>query len=141
MSLEWREQLSVGNGAIDSDHKKLIGLINSVELALNEKNWDILSGAIEQLSQYGMEHFAREEKIAQAAGYGKFIHLRQEHVLLSKELTRAKRELEGMHGEWSEAVIRNFTKFLRRWLIDHVIKEDMLLRPVLQAHPYDFNPA
>lgn len=141
MSLEWREQLSVGNGVIDSDHKRLIGLINSVELALKGKDWDALSGALEQLSQYGQDHFAREEMIAKAAGYGKCIRLRQEHVLLSKELMRAKCELEGMHGEWSEAVIKNFTQLLRRWLIDHVIKEDMLLKPVLQAHPYDFNPA
>jgi hemerythrin len=140
MSLEWREQLSVGNEVIDSDHKRLIGLINSVELALNEKSWDALSGALEQLSQYGQDHFAREEKIAQAAGYAKCIRLRQEHVFLIKDLARAKSELEGMQGEWSETTIKHFTNLLRRWLIDHVIKEDMLLKPVLQAHPYDFNP-
>ena len=34
MSLEWREQLSVGNNVIDADHKHLIGIINQVEKCL-----------------------------------------------------------------------------------------------------------
>ena len=31
MSLVWRDQLSVGNNVIDSDHKYLIEIINRVE--------------------------------------------------------------------------------------------------------------
>ncbi len=31
MSLVWREQLSVGNDAIDADHKHLIDIVNLVE--------------------------------------------------------------------------------------------------------------
>lgn len=141
MTLEWREQLSVGNGVIDGDHKHLIALVNSTEVALNARDWDALSGALEQLDLYAREHFTREERIAQAAGYPNCVHLQQEHVLLRKELMRAKHELESMRGEWSEAAIKNFTHLLRRWLVDHVIREDMLLKPLLQSYPYNFNPS
>jgi len=37
MALVWRDQLSVGNNVIDSDHKHLIEIINKVEQSLQEK--------------------------------------------------------------------------------------------------------
>jgi len=38
MGLVWREQLSVGNNVIDTDHKHLIDIINHVEQSLGAKN-------------------------------------------------------------------------------------------------------
>ncbi|OGS92141.1 MAG: hypothetical protein A2Z95_00535 [Gallionellales bacterium GWA2_60_18] len=140
MSLEWREQLSVGNGAIDGDHKKLIALINAVEVALSTRDWDGFSGALDQLGTYAQEHFAREEKIARAAGCKNWQRLCQEHELLGKQLQRARHELEAMRGEWVKVTLDHFTVFLRGWLIDHVIKEDLKMKPALQKFPYDFNP-
>lgn len=140
MTLEWREQLSVANGVVDADHKQLIALINSVELALESKDWDGFSGAIDQLGNYAHEHFAREEKIARAAGCANWQRLAQAHELLGKQLVRARKELEAMRGEWVKSTLDHFTAFLRSWLIDHVIKEDLKMKPALQKFPYDYNP-
>jgi hemerythrin len=38
MSLQWREQLSVGNDLIDNDHKRLIEIINRAEVSLKSIN-------------------------------------------------------------------------------------------------------
>jgi len=37
-------------------------------------------------------------------------------------------------------VAEKFTKLLRSWLIDHVIKEDLLMKPVLKKHSPLFDP-
>ncbi len=140
MSLVWREQLSVANNLIDADHKYLIEIVNRVERSLDEKNRNELAEALDCLSQYSQEHFAREEKIAHAAGYPQAHHLSLSHELLFKQLDQAKRNLAEMGQEWSSAVSEHFTVFLRNWLIDHVIKEDLLMKPTLQKHPPNFDP-
>ena len=140
MSLVWREQLSVGNNVIDADHKYLIQLINQVERSLDIKNRNELAVALDCLSEYSHKHFALEEKIAYAAGYTQTPHLNQSHESLVKQLDQVKREIAEMGQEWSSAAAEHFTKLLRNWLIDHVIKEDLLMKPALQKHPPSFDP-
>lgn len=112
MNLEWREQLSVGNAIIDADHKNLINLINATQLALDKADKEAFAGATEKLANYAQQHFSREEKIAQAAGYEEVNRLHQDHELLTKQLLRARREFE-VAGDWSESIVSNFMRFLR----------------------------
>lgn len=140
MSLVWREQLSVGNDLIDTDHKHLIEIVNRIERSLDAKNRNELSEAFGSLSQYSQEHFAREEKIAHAVGYAQAHRLSLSHEVLYKQLDKAKREIGAMGQEWSSAVAEHFTILLRSWLIDHVIKEDLLMKPALQKYPPNFDP-
>ena len=30
--------------------------------------------------------------------------------------------------------------FLSEWMVEHILQEDMLMKPVLQTYPYDFKP-
>ena len=140
MSLVWREQMSVGNDVIDADHKYLIQLINQVERSLDIKNRNELSVALDCLSEYSHKHFAQEEKIAHAAGYTQTPRLNQSHESLIKQLDRVKQEIGEMGQEWSATAAEHFTNLLRNWLVDHVIKEDLLMKPTLQKHPPGFDP-
>lgn len=49
MSLQWRDQLSVGNDLIDSDHQYLIEIINRAEAGLKAKNRRALAWALDSL--------------------------------------------------------------------------------------------
>ena len=140
MGLVWREQLSVGNNVIDNDHRHLIDIVNHVEQSLDTKNPRELSAALDSLSKYSQEHFVREEKIARAAGYEQVPDLSHSHEALVKQLDQIKVEIRGMGQEWSPAVAEDFTKLLRSWLIDHVIKEDLLMKSVLQKYSPLFDP-
>jgi len=137
MSLAWREQLSVGNDVIDSDHKQLIEIINLVERSLVVMNRSELTIALGSLSQYSKAHFAREEKIARAAGYMQVPHLHQSHEALLIKLEQVKQEIG---EEWTAAAVEHFTVLLRDWLINHVIKEDLLMKPLLKKQSPAFNP-
>ncbi len=139
MSLVWREQLSVGNDTIDADHKYLIDIINRAEQGMAAKNLKGLAAALESLSRYSQEHFAREEKIAKAAGYEQVPSLNQSHAALIEQLDRVKAEISQMQ-EWSPEAVERFANLLRSWLIDHVVKEDLLMKPILQKLSPLFNP-
>lgn len=140
MSLMWREQLSVGNDVIDNDHRHLIDIINRVEESMVTKNRTGLMAALESLSNYSQEHFAREEKIATAAGYEQVPNLNDSHKALLVQLDQLKNEINEMGLEWSSALAEKFTKLVRNWLIDHVIKEDLLMKPTLQKLSPLFDP-
>ena len=140
MGLVWRDQLSVGNNVIDSDHKYLIEIINQVEQSLVTKNLIGLAKTLDDLSQYSRVHFEREEKIAEAVGYTQVPHLNQSHQELLKQLEQIRGAIDAMGREWSADTVNHFTNFLRDWLINHVIKEDLLMKPVLQKHSPHFDP-
>ena len=140
MSLIWRDQLSVENNIIDSDHKYLIEIINKAEQCLHEKNRSELGVILEDLSDYAKVHFEREERIAAIVGYTQVPHLNQSHQELLKQLDHIRGEIDAMGNEWSPEAIDHFTKFLHDWLINHVIKEDLLMKPVLQQFSPNFDP-
>lgn len=136
--MEWNEQLSVGNEMIDSDHKKLIGMVSGVERAMKTEDNFALVHALKLLWVYMDVHFANEEKIAQAVKLS-FDEHRLAHHYLQKEFQYIRDEL-GDRDTWCEGAIEHFTCFLRRLLIEHIYKEDMLMKPMLQTYPYDFKP-
>jgi hemerythrin len=140
MSLVWREQLSVGNNVIDSDHKYLIEIINAAEQTLESKDRKRLLINLDDLSRYSQSHFDREEKIADAVGYMQVPHLHDSHQELLMKLDQVKDEIRAMGQDWPSETIEHFTNFLRDWLIDHVIKEDLLMKPALQKHSPSFDP-
>ena len=137
MALQWHEQLSVGNDLIESDHKYLIDLINQSELALATKSRAELTTALDKLSRYSTAHFSMEEKVATAVGYGQVDHLNKSHEALLLKLDQVKQEIG---DEWTDASAEHFCAFLRTWLINHVIKEDMLLKPFLKKFSPRFDP-
>ncbi|MDD2913702.1 MAG: hemerythrin family protein [Gallionella sp.] len=137
MGLVWREQLSVGNDVIDADHKHLIEIINLVAQSLETKNRSNLNVALGSLSQYSKAHFAREEKIASAAGYPQVPILHKSHGALLVKLDQFKQEIG---EEWTAATAEHFAALLHDWLIDHVIKEDLLMKPFLKKHSPKFSP-
>jgi len=137
MGLDWREQLSVGNDLLDTDHKHLIGVINQAELSLKSKNMAGLTTVLESLASYAKIHFACEELVATAVGYPDVAQIHESHEALIVRLAQVKQEMgDAMTDESSE----HFGAFLRDWLISHVIKEDMKMKPYLTKHSPRFDP-
>jgi hemerythrin len=140
MAIAWREQLSVGNNIIDEDHKYLIEIINRVEVCLTKKDMSALKAELQRLHDYSMLHFDREEKIAIAVGYEQTPGLQQSHQALIEKLGKMQSVFLTGEQTWSPELTKGFADFLRNWLIDHVIKEDLLMKPALQKHSPAFAP-
>lgn len=139
MALIWTKRLSVGNATLDSEHKNLIGMINGIEYAIKTRDNAALLRAFKLLRDCAHVHFANEERFAQAIGFP-FAQHKLEHQHLQKELQHTGDELDTRNGTWFEYAMEHYPQFLREWLVGHITKEDMLMKPTLQNHPYDFKP-
>lgn len=140
MPIQWRPQMAVGNALIDGDHRYLIALINNVELALGSAARAPLVAALDQLAQYTLDHFEREEKLMRAMRYAGYERHRQSHRDLAQQLIgiRAAFETAGS-GEAAAGGSEALIALLRSWLLDHVLKEDLLLKPELAGYPETFS--
>lgn len=139
MALIWTRKLSVGNATLDSEHKNLIGIVNSMEYAIETRDSAALLRAFKLLKDCAHVHFANEERFAQAINFS-FARHKLEHQHLQKELQHTGDELDTRSGVWSEYVMDHYPQFLRDWLVEHITGEDMLMKPALQALHYDFKP-
>lgn len=137
MPVQWRKQMSVGNLIIDLDHRYLLSLINQVEYALRhpEEN-ENLQMALDQLSDYAREHFAREEKLQLRIQFRGYMPHKMAHQSLLERLDRIISEiLEESDPERLKARSAEITTLLRDWLLDHVLKEDMKMKADLENLP------
>lgn len=139
MELAWSRDLSVGNAVIDSEHRDLLRMIDEVERAIRVRDGAALLRAFDLLEDAVGVHFSDEEKIAQAIGFD-FTQNKLEHEYVQKELRHMKGELVAKEGLWSESAAAHYSYFLSEWMIQHILQEDMLMKPVLQSYPYDFKP-
>lgn len=140
MALIWKKHLSVGNAMLDTEHKNLLGMVNSIEYAVNKKDLATLLKMIKSFKGNADIHFANEARFAQAFNYS-FSQHELAHRHLQNELQQTVNELEVKADIWPEYVMDYYPQFLRDWLIEHISCEDMKMKPVLRSYPYDFKPA
>lgn len=49
-------------------------------------------------------------------------------------------DLDSKNGAWPDNLVKKYSRFLNDWMMDHIIKKDMQMLPVLRNRPYDFKP-
>lgn len=140
MTFTWSDKLSIGNAVVDSEHRMLIRMTNDVVHAIRARNCEILAQAFELLEHWLCVHFVNEETIARAVNFDFSRHkTAQQHSL--KELQHMRDELIARDGVWSDGTVEHFARSLKDWVIDeHILKLDMLMKPVLQTYDYNFLP-
>lgn len=139
MKLTWAQYLSVGNALIDSDHKNLIIMINNIELAIGRRDHAGLSKAIEKFATYMHIHLRNEEQIAEAINFP-LAQNKLEHQQLMYEIRNMLENQDPRNGTWPDNLVKKYSCFLNGWMLDHIIKKDMQMKPVLRNYPYDFKP-
>jgi len=131
MSIVWRDRMSIDGGLIDNDHRYLIGLVNEVDSvrpspAMPEQ----LAAILARLDAYARIHFEREERLQAAAGFPYASAHHRRHADLA-------RQLDAMRAECGKAVApqemltfqNRLGDFLHQWLVDHIVKADILMKP------------
>lgn len=139
MELIWYEQMSVGNEMIDSEHKQILALINEVERVIRSKDSPLVSQVLQKLEDTTRSHFANEEKIASAIHFP-FEEHQLEHLYILEEFENIKTELLANPEKWSESIAEHYFMFLSTWATEHILEDDMKMKPVLANYPYDFRP-
>ncbi|MEI6986285.1 MAG: hemerythrin family protein [Rhodospirillaceae bacterium] len=131
ISIHWRYQLSIDGGAIDTDHKFLISLINEFEAEF-EKGFDQyrILDALKRLEYYTVYHFQREKAIQQRIGFLDIKDHAEQHHQLNINVKGAIKLFSHEIPKTHQADVRNkLMRLLRLWIVGHVSTYDMKMKP------------
>ena len=131
---EWQDHYSVGVEEIDSDHKKLAGILNRVVHAVsNHHGKEAVSAIFEELTRHTIRHFEHEEWLMKGALYPGLEDHRAAHEFLVDKL-------KVFHDDFQNERIdmMSVANFLVDWLLVHVLGEDARLGLFLREQGIDW---
>ena len=122
---EWKEDYSLGNGAIDEQHQRLFQLGGQIHDLLknkrNEDKFDDLVTLINELRDYTVYHFEFEEGMMEAAGYPNLDLHEQEHCkFIDKLNTFSEQDLDAFQNK----VVFEMLGFVADWIERHILHTD-----------------
>ncbi len=126
--MEWNDSLKVGHGLIDRDHQRLVALINQLGEAMSAgQGKDACSAVLDELIDYTKTHFASEERLMAAHGYGDAAAHRAEHASLIEDVEDFRIKYHAGMATLSVFLLR----FLMEWLTYHILQSDKKLAHAL----------
>jgi len=139
MTIQWRQEMAIDDSVIDEDHKLLIEIVNTFEVALSRKLApETIDQGLKLLKHYALEHFKREEELQRAVQYPFFEAHSREHRDLVKKLGAIIAHRTAAHSKIDMAdVAKEILDLLKEWLVCHILQTDLRMRPyVAQMKPY-----
>lgn len=125
--MDWSESMSVGIFSIDTQHKKLVEMINTLHSALREgKSAEIAGRIVAQMKSYAFSHFAHEEKCMSQTGYPGLVGHQKEHAAFVQQVQ------DVTSGKVVMTTIE-LIEFLKKWLAQHIQGTDKKYGPHLKA--------
>jgi hemerythrin len=115
--------MSVGDALLDSQHKQLVDLLNSFSDLMTPQD---VARSIAVMLSYADRHFLDEEAALARAGYPLLEQQRSEHrvfMLKAAEFSDQSADRISLHIQ--------LVTYLTRWLIHHILCEDMKFKPYL----------
>jgi hemerythrin len=127
---EWKQNYSLGHGAIDSQHQRLFELANHLHAAMTQgKGKDKVSETLRNLVDYTKTHFANEESLMQTHHYPDYAHHKADHDALTERVTAFQKEFAAGHVQMSVELLQ----FLKDWLTNHIGETDRKVAVFLQS--------
>ena len=129
--VQWTNDLSVGVSSIDKQHQELVNLINRLHRAMTTRQTDaVMLEVVERLKNYAAKHFAYEEKLFHKYGYPATAEHEEIHRTFVGQVVDFEEGLK--HGK--AKVTMDIMRFLKDWLIDHIMIEDHKYGPFLNSN-------
>lgn len=117
--LQWNERYSVGNPAVDHEHRELIDLINTLHAALDTGDAAGAESFFGDVLRAVSAHFALEERLMRTHRYPEYPGHKQEHEALLDDL----RDMMDEGGVADEEIARR----LDAWFSGHFSGHDARL--------------
>lgn len=128
--MTWNRQLELGIPSIDSQHKKLVEMLNTLFDGMHAgQGKETLGGVLRGLIAYTTTHFKHEESLFTTFGYGERLAHKREH----EKLVEAVLEIQAKYEAGSGALSIEVMNFLKRWLSEHILGSDKKYAPFLIA--------
>ena len=129
----WNKSFDMGISHIDAQHKRLVGLLNQLGFYLGHRADSFqLNEIFDALAAYADYHFKAEEEV-----WSNFlkddpwvINHQHIHSTFIVDVTELKKEVEGRS---LDEAIEDILRFLSRWLVLHILGDDMRLAKVVHG--------
>ena len=119
--MNWSGALSVGVDQIDTQHKKLVEILNTLhEARLRGSRKQDLDRVMVDLLSYTRYHFGFEERMMVVAAYPELPEHHREHQALVAQASGYVQEV----AEGRALVSIRLLKFLKQWLSQHIMETD-----------------
>jgi len=126
----WKTEYEIDGDIIDWEHKKLFDLANEVIKIDRLKGHEAeFKEAVEELYKYVQYHFSHEEELMKARDYELLEAHKKKHALIIAEMNH--------HVQFAEHMTRllsNFRQLAYRWVVEHILVEDVKFRDFLRAN-------
>jgi len=122
----WDDSYNTGVEIIDTQHKKLVDILNKLDESLAERSgYQVLIGLLQELLAYTEYHFNSEEEFMCSHGYDEAEY--SKHLLAHKEFVdQIEKEVKECLVN-PEKVSSELLDFLVEWLINHILLSDKLM--------------
>jgi hemerythrin len=125
-TVQWTEDLAVGNVMIDRQHQELFSRFNDLISACRErKGKEKVLDLLDFLADYVVEHFRAEEELMRQNQYPEYEGHRRLHQHFVDKLTALRQEMKEEGATVNLVVATN--QAVLQWLIEHVKRVDSKL--------------
>lgn len=119
--LTWNESYSVNIHELDTQHKKIVELINELHDGMKlGKGKEICGKILNELVNYTGFHFKSEEKLFEMHGYSETVIHKRQHDDLVEQVMSFKNSFDKGQG----MVTVDLMMFLKNWLTNHIVNTD-----------------
>jgi len=120
---EWRDEYSVKIASIDTQHQKLVAILNQLhEGMVSGHGTEHLSSVLASLVEYTAKHFAFEEQLFAEHQYPQT----KEHIEEHQRLVTQVLDFQKKYATGQASINMQLMKFLKDWLIKHILGSDKL---------------
>jgi hemerythrin-like metal-binding protein len=125
--INWSRSYSVGVSQMDSEHQRLIDIINNLYAAMRSgRSKDAIGSILDELLDYTKTHFAHEERLMQQCQYEGFDAQKRAHEALIAQVVEVQKKYHA-----GTALGQEVMTFLKNWLINHIQGTDKKYGPVM----------
>ncbi|MDO5675681.1 MAG: bacteriohemerythrin [bacterium] len=117
--MEWGPALETGIQEVDTQHKRIVNLVNQMQEARLNKDMETVASVITEMVDYTLSHFAFEEALMEEAGYRFLVPHRRVHELFAMKIPEFQARFEA-----GEDITEELHTMLVRWLYNHIRGDD-----------------
>ncbi|NHA13397.1 GGDEF domain-containing protein [Thioalkalivibrio sp. XN279] len=123
-AFKWNQNFVTGLGEVDSQHQRLVQLINELGDMLGENQFTQadLESLLGELADYAKHHFSEEETLMARAGIDPR-HLQAHEAAHAGFLEEVALLQAGLQGDSAQAAMR-LLDYLTHWLAFHILGQD-----------------
>ncbi len=125
--ITWSRSFSVGVSQMDSEHQRLVDIINNLYAAMRSgRSKDAIGSILNELVDYTKTHFSHEERLMKESGFSGYDEQKRAH----EELLSQALEIQGKYRTGT-AIGQEVMTFLKNWLVNHIQGMDKKYGPVM----------